>query len=81
MFANSKAIQMIELLLLLSILVYTVAYIGGALYPTVYAAMAAFLLGIAGIALSLWKQRYLLAIADFLLVVGVFTHIMFFWNL
>ncbi|MBN6188963.1 hypothetical protein JQN58_19090 [Aneurinibacillus sp. BA2021] len=78
---NGKMATIVEGLLIAAIAAYVISYASGSLYPAVYTAMAVFILGIVAIVLSLLKQKYMLAIRNFSVIVLLFAHIMFFWNI
>ncbi|MFT9846728.1 hypothetical protein [Aneurinibacillus sp. REN35] len=78
---NGKMVTIIEGLLIAAIVVYVISYSSGSLYLAVYTAMAVFIIGIAGIVITLMKQKYMLAIRNFGAIVALFVHIMFFWKI
>ncbi|ERI11450.1 hypothetical protein [Aneurinibacillus aneurinilyticus] len=81
MFKEEKMITILEVLLVASVIIYAVAYGIDSLYATVYAAMSTFVLGVIAILVTVFKRKFFLSIYNFLLVVFVFAHVMFFWNL
>lgn len=81
MFTKERIITILEVLLVASVIIYAVAYGTDSLYATVYAAMSTFVLGVIAILVTVFKRKFFLSIYNFLLVVFVFAHVMFFWNL
>ncbi|MED4729885.1 hypothetical protein P9597_17390 [Aneurinibacillus migulanus] len=81
MFTKERIIIILEVLLVASVIIYAVAYGTDSLYATVYAAMSTFVLGVIAILVTVFKRKFFLSIYNFLLVVFVFAHVMFFWNL
>ncbi|CEH28638.1 hypothetical protein AM501_25905 [Aneurinibacillus migulanus] len=81
MFTKERIITILEVLLVASVIIYAVAYGTDSLYATVYAAMSTFVLGVIAILVTVFNRKFFLSIYNFLLVVFVFAHVMFFWNL
>lgn len=81
MFTKERIITILEVLLVASVIIYAVAYGADSLYATVYAAMSTFILGVIAILVTVVKRKFFLSIYNFLLVVFIFAHVMFFWNL
>lgn len=71
---SSRLIQVVELLFLISILIYISSFIGGGMLSAFYSFIFTVIIGIVTIAITFMKQSKKVSFVNILILIGVIIH-------